>query len=99
MANSMPGRVLLPAFMIRYLLPILEPGQILVMDKATFHKSEERRRCIAEIGCALLFLPHYSHDLNPIEQSWAHLKNTIKKIMAQCSSLAEAIDDVLKKIN
>jgi transposase len=73
-----------------------EPGQILVMDNATLHKSEEMHQRIAEAGCVFLFLSPYSPDLNPIEKSWAHLKNKIKKVMAQCLSLAEAIDYALK---
>ena len=66
------------------------------MDNATFHKSEETRQLINSAGCQLLFLPPYSPDLNPIEKSWANLKNKIKKVIAKFSSLAEAVDYVFQ---
>ncbi len=79
-----------------FLFPALTPGHILVMDNATFHKSEETRKLINAAGCQLLFLPPYSPDLNPIEKFWANLKNKIKKVMAQFSSLADAVDYVFQ---
>ena len=44
-------------YLTEYLLPVLTPGQILVMDNATFHKSAETRRLIESNGCQLWFLP------------------------------------------
>ena len=52
------------------LLPELIPGQTVVMDNATFHKSLKTKTLIQEAGCELLFLPPYSPDLNPIEKFW-----------------------------
>ena len=83
-------------WLANFLLPTLHQGHILVMDNATFHKSEETRRLINDAGCQLLFLPPYSPDLNPIEKSWANLKNKIKKVIIQFSSLAEAVDYVFQ---
>lgn len=83
-------------WLANFLLPTLNQGHILVMDNATFHKSEETRRLINDAGCQLLFLPPYSPDLNPIEKSWANLKNKIKKVIIQFSSLAEAVDYVFQ---
>ena len=78
------------------LLPALTPGHTLVMDNATFHKSEETRQLINNAGCQLLFLPPYSPDLNPIEKCWANIKAKIKKVIAQFSSLSDAIDYVFQ---
>jgi len=83
-------------WLANFLLPTLTPGHILVMDNATFHKSEETRKLINTAGCQLLFLPPYSPDLNPIEKFWANLKNKIKKVMTQFSSLADAVDYVFQ---
>lgn len=74
------------------MLPALSPGFILIMDNATFHKSEATKQLIEEAGCQLKFLPPYSPDFNPIEKCWANLKNKIKKIIGQFSTLAEAVD-------
>ncbi len=57
-----------------FLIPELKVGQVVIMDKATFHKSEESRKLIEKAGCRILFLPTYSPDLNPIEIFWANFK-------------------------
>ena len=74
-----------------YLVPALLPGQIVIMDNATFHKSELTKSLIEQANCKLVFLPAYSPDLNPIEKFWANLKNKIKKIISNFSTLADAV--------
>lgn len=83
-------------WLANFLLPALTPGHILVMDNATFHKSEDTQQLINTAGCQLLFLPPYSPDLNPIEKFWANFKNKIKKVITQFPSLADAIDYVFQ---
>ena len=46
------------------LLPTLEPGQVVVMDNATFHKGGRIQELIQNAGCELLYLPPYSPDLS-----------------------------------
>ena len=58
----------------KILLPELKKGQIIIMDNATFHKSERTKILIESAGCQLLFLPPYSPDFNPIEMFWARFK-------------------------
>ncbi len=80
------------------LLPALGPGYTIIMDNATFHKSETTKTLIHNAQCSLLFLPPYSPDLNPIEKFWANLKLFIRKTISQFHSLAEAIDHAFKSI-
>ncbi len=61
----------------KILLPELKEGQVVIMDNASFHKSEKSRLLIEGAGCKLLFLPPYSPDLNPIEKFWANFKNMV----------------------
>ncbi len=56
------------------LLKQLEPGSLLIMDNASFHKTRKTRELIEESGHELLFLPPYSPDFNPIEKHFANLK-------------------------
>jgi len=77
-----------------FLVPVLKPGQVVILDNATFHKSEKTRRLIENVGCSLLFLPPYSPDLNPIEKFWAWFKARIRKLIQNFSTLAQAIDHV-----
>lgn len=61
-----------------HLLPSLKPQSVIVMDNATFHKSQETRDIIKQAGCYVLFLPPYSPHLNPIEKLWANIKRAWK---------------------
>lgn len=44
------------------LVPVLKPGQVIVMDNATFHKGGRIAELIKKIGCLPLYLPPYSPD-------------------------------------
>lgn len=83
-------------WLVNFLVPSLLPDDIIIMDNAAFHKSEETKKIIADAKCKLIFLPPYSPDLNPIEQFWANLKAKIKKTVSRYSTLQEAIDNALK---
>jgi len=61
------------------LIKHLLPGQVVVMDNATFHKSKKVKELIESAHCQLLYLPPYSPDLNPIEKFWANMKRWIKQ--------------------
>jgi DDE superfamily endonuclease len=50
------------------LLPQLMPGALLIMDKASFHKSTATSNLIKEKGVQLWFLPPYSPELNPLNR-------------------------------
>ena len=66
---------------------------VVVMDNATFHKSNKSKALIEEKGAALLFLPPYSPDLNPIEQDFGALKK-IRQYNHE-----KSIDDVIKYVS
>ncbi len=66
------------AYVEQLLLPTLAPGQIVVLDNLNVHKSPRARALIEGVGCALLFLPSYSPDFNPIELAFAQLKQTLR---------------------
>jgi transposase len=75
-----------------YLLPVLKPGQVVIMDNASFHKSQDSQRLIEQVGCKVLFLPPYSPDLNPIEVFWANFKKMIQNNLEKFQTLSEVID-------
>lgn len=56
------------------LLPELPEKQVIIMDNARIHKSEKTRKIIEDAGHILLFLPPYSPDYNPIEQTFGLIK-------------------------
>jgi len=75
-----------------FLVPELRVGQVVIMDNASFHKSQDSQRLIEQAGCKVLFLPPYSPDLNPIEVFWANLKKVIQNNLEKLKTLAEAVD-------
>jgi transposase InsO family protein len=66
-------------------VPILRPGDIVVMDNLSSHKSPDIRRVIRAAGAKLIFLPPYSPDLNPIEQVFANSKPCCAKRLPEPS--------------
>jgi len=71
------------------LLPELAAGSVIVMDNASFHKSQASRDLIEQAACHLLFLPPYSPDLNPIEHVWANLKRERRTSMCSVEELLQ----------
>jgi transposase len=67
------------AYVERFLVPTLKPGDIVVLDNLGSHKGQPVRTAIEAVGATLLFLPPYSPDLNPIEQVFAKLKALIRR--------------------
>jgi len=57
-----------------FLLKELDQPSVIVMDNARFHKKSDIQALLEKAGHALLPLPTYSPDFNPIEQSFALLK-------------------------
>ena len=58
---------------------MLPNGNVVVMDNASFHKSEKIQELIEAAGCLLDYLPPYSPDLNPIEHAMGAGESSQKK--------------------
>ena len=87
------------AFVEQVLCPTLQPGQIVIMDNLSTHKSARIRELIEERHCRLWFLPTYSPDLNPIEMAWSKLKAYLRVVSARTrDALQEAIGQGLQTI-
>lgn len=69
---------LIEAWFEQHLVKELQPGQVVILDNASFHCKNRLREILAKVGCTLLPLPPYSPDLNKIEPLW----NTLKKRIA-----------------
>lgn len=88
------------AYVEQQLVPVIEPGDIVVMDNLGSHKSAAIGRLIRDAGARLWYLPPYSPDLNPIEQAFAKIKHwmriaqkrTIEETWRQVGHLIETIE-------
>ena len=61
------NRASFDAYIKSQLAPALRPGQIVVADNLSSHKSSQALELLRAQGNDLIFLPPYSPDLNPIE--------------------------------
>ncbi|BAC89668.1 glr1727 [Gloeobacter violaceus PCC 7421] len=79
------------------LIPVLQPGEWVILDNATFDHGGRIVALIEAAGAHVLYLPPYSPDLNRIEKCWAWLKSRIRKRLRDCGHLRNAMDAVLKQ--
>ena len=66
------------AYVEQVLVPVLAPGDIVVMDNLGSHKGRAVRAAIRAAKAKLLPAA-YSPDLNPIEQAFAKMKTLLRK--------------------
>jgi transposase len=87
------------AYVGECLAPTLRPGDVVVMDNLSCHKTAEVARLIAAAGAAVRYLPAYSPDLNPIEKVFSKLKACLRSAAVRTiDGLVEAMGDALRAI-
>jgi transposase len=74
------NRACFEAFLQDGLLPLLEPGSVVVLDNARIHHGGEILALVERAGCSLLYLPPYSPDYNPIELVWSWIKHLVRAL-------------------
>lgn len=93
--GAINGEIFL-AWVEQFLAPVLQPGDVVVMDNLGSHKVLGVASAIEARGATLLYLPPYSPDLNPIEQVFAKLKQLLRRTaMRTVESLWDAIGELL----
>ena len=84
------------AYVERVLAPALRPGRVVVMDNLGAHRGERVRELVEARGCSLLFLPPYSPDFSPIEETFSKLKALLRRASARSrAALLKAIGRAL----
>ena len=78
-ADTPLDRPVFDAFVDQFLVPTLHPGQTVILDNLSVHKSANAKAVIDAADCHLLPLPRYSPDFNPIEQAYAKFKQLVRK--------------------
>jgi transposase len=70
------------------------------MDNLSIHKGQKVRQLIEAQGCQLLFLPAYSPDFSPIEETFSKLKAILRRIGARTQeALQGAVASALPRIS
>jgi transposase len=87
------------AFVREVLVPTLRPGQIVIMDNLSSHKTNQVLDLLTSAGCQVLFLPAYSPDFSPIEEAFSKLKAFLRRcrcrtIPALIKAIAQGLDKI-----
>ena len=80
------------AYVAQVLVPELSRGDIVIMDNLPAHRVDGVRETIEAAGAALLYLPPYSPDFNPVEMAFAKLKALLR------AAAARTIPDLWKAV-
>ena len=87
------------AYVGEVLVPTVRPGDIVVLDNLSPHKSDPTLALITNAGAQVLFLPAYSPDLNPIEKMWSKVKALLRGAEARTpADLVTAIGQALARV-
>lgn len=86
-------------FVAEALLPVLKPGQVVVMDNLPAHKSPQVDQLVESIGARVLRLPPYSPDFNPIEMAISKIKTVLRTLARRSvDGLFAGIGEALQSI-
>ena len=66
------------AWVEQHLVKVLRPGDVVVMDNLSSHKSVRVVDAIEAVGAEVRYLPPYSPDFNPIELAFSKLKKLLR---------------------
>lgn len=91
------NRDLVEMWLAQCLVPQLQPGEVIVMDNASFHHSQAIADIVAQAGCEIWYLPPYSPDLNEIEHWWFVLKNWMRQRWDEFDNFRDCVDAAFKE--
>ena len=93
------NRRVFEAFVARVLVPCLRPGQLVVLDNLSVHKSGRAQVLTGSAGCRLVLVPTDSPDFHPIEQAFAQARQALRRIGTRSwERIVAAIDQTLPTI-
>jgi len=88
------------SYLQEVLKPILEKGDVIVLDNASFHKASNITAIAKDAGAIVEYLPPYSPDLNKIEGCWHSIKTRFRRhIQKSNMTPIEAITEVFMHEN
>lgn len=87
------------AWTAEFLAPLLQPGDLVVLDNLAAHRDARVRQTVESAGAKLIFTPPYSPEFNPIELAWNKVKAFLRQAGADSenalnAAIAAAMDTV-----
>ncbi len=90
------NRDLFEMWLEQCLVPQLQPGDVIVIDHASFHHSQVSEEIVAQASCEIWYLPPYSPDFNKIERWWFVLKNWMRQRWDEFDNFRDCVDAAFK---
>ncbi len=98
--DSGTGTDVMLAFVVKVLVPNLKQGDIVVMDNLPAHRAKVVVAAIEEAGAQVLYTPPYHPEFNPIEKTWAKLKDIIRRwTTLTIDAFNNAVGDAISQIS
>lgn len=86
-------------FCENFLAPVLQPGDLVVLDNLSSHKSTSAVAAVERAGAQMVYLPPYSPDLNPIENVFSKTKQLIRGLRPRTLyQIVEAVRAALHRL-
>ena len=87
----------------KVLAPTLQPGDLVICDNLSSHKSPAVKKALQLVGADIAYLPPYSPDMNPIEMVFSKIKAYLRGNPSSCieritKNLAAALDSFTETI-
>ena len=79
------------------LIPKLNRENVVVMDNPRVHHTKEVKEKFDKAKIKILYLPPYSPERNPIEESWSKIKNILRSAVA--NSITDFVDAMVQAKN
>jgi transposase len=93
------NRLAFEAFLEHVLMPVLRPGERVILDNLSSHKGTRARQLVHAAQAELVYLPPYSPDLNPIERAFSKIKQKLRSLAWRTMhQLWEHIQEVLDEV-
>jgi transposase len=93
------NRLAFEAFVEQVLLRTLKPGDLVVLDNLSSHKSVRSIEQVRSVQAELIYLPPYSPDLNPIELAFSKIKQTLRSLaLRSIDALWGGMQNVLERV-
>lgn len=67
--------------LIPHMQPFPNPYSVVVMDDCSIHHTTEVAEVFQQVGIPVVYLPPYSPDLMPLEESFSSVKNYLRRHM------------------
>lgn len=81
-------------FIEHKLMPHLSDGDVIIMDNCRTHYARIVPDRLEALSIKTLFLPPYSPELNPIEESWSVIKARLKRKKAR--NISDYVDGLME---